>query len=275
MRKPVLALIAMVAALYLGAIVLGLRVHDLSVLSAIPVFGAAAELRKPAWTPPSPASIPNGPHGDSIRRGMAIFNETPLFAAQFASARISCANCHAEGGIQPYASPMVGVAATFPQFNLRAGHMISLEDRIQEGFVRSENGRPIDYKGEQMRALVDYIAWVSMPEPDRKPFAGRGLVSLRDLTPDPERGRQIYTVQCAGCHGQNGEGRPNIFPPLWGPDSFNDGAGMNGIKKMAAFVKQNMPQNRMGILSAQEAWDVSAFIHEQPRPAFNPAYKKF
>ena len=44
---------------------------------------------------------------------------------------------------------------------------------------------------------------------------------------------------------------------------------------MAAFVKQNMPQNRMGILTAQQAYDVSAFIHQQPRPAFNPAYKNF
>jgi len=66
-----------------------------------------------------------------------------------------------------------------------------------------------------------------------------------------------------------------MFPPLWGSNSFNDGAGMNGIPKMAAFVQHNMPQNRMGILSAQEAYDVSAYIHAQPRPAFNPAYAKF
>jgi thiosulfate dehydrogenase len=50
---------------------------------------------------------------------------------------------------------------------------------------------------------------------------------------------------------------------------------MNGIPKMAAFVQHNMPQNRMGILSAQEAYDVSAYIHAQPRPAFNPVYAKF
>jgi thiosulfate dehydrogenase len=36
-----------------------------------------------------------------------------------------------------------------------------------------------------------------------------------------------------------------------------------------------MPQNRMGILTAQEAWDVAAYVHQQPRPAFNPAYKNF
>jgi len=278
MRRPlVLSIIALIAILYFGVIGVGLRVKSLRELSEIPTFAASneAELRRMAWTPPAESSIPAGELGDSIRRGQAIFNETPLFASHFAGAKISCASCHAEGGIQPFSSAVVGVAATFPQFNQRAGHVISLEDRIQECFVRSENGRPLDYKGPEMRSLVDYIAWLSTPEPDRRPYVGRGLVKLPNLTPDPAHGQQIYAAQCAGCHGQNGEGRPHVFPPLWGPDSFNDGAGMHGITKMAAFVQHNMPQNRMGMLTAQEAYDVSAYIHEQPRPAFNPAYKKY
>ena len=265
-----------VAVIYCSAILVGLRVKSLAGLSELPTFSTeAALLRKPEWRPPSLASMPFGAKGESIRRGMAIFNETPLYAAANATARISCASCHAEGGIQPYASPMVGVPGTFPQFNARAGHTISLMDRIQECFVRSENGKPIDFDGAQMKALVDYIGWLSSPEPDRKPYVGRGLVALDELKPDPLRGQQIYAAQCAGCHGQNGEGRRNAFPPLWGPDSFNDGAGMHGVKKMAAFVKKNMPQNRMGILTAQEAYDVAAFVHQQPRPAFNAAYKKY
>ena len=278
MRRPlVLSIVALIAIMYFGMIGVGLRVKSLSGLTEIPTFASStdAELRKMAWTPPARSSIPAGKLGDSIRRGEAIFDETPLFASQFATARISCASCHAEGGIQPFSSAVVGVGATFPQFNQRAGHVISLEDRIQECFVRSENGQPLDYKGPEMKALVDYISWLSTPEPDRRPYVGRGLVTLPDLTLDPDRGRLIYVAQCMGCHGSAGEGKPPLFPPLWGPYSFNDGAGMHGIKKMAAFVQHNMPQNRMGILSAQEAYDVSAFIHEQPRPAFNPAYKKF
>jgi thiosulfate dehydrogenase len=261
---------------YAATIDIGLHVRDLSVLSRLPTVSAESALRvKPAWVAPSSASIPSGPHGDSIRRGRLLFNETPLYATHNASAKLSCANCHAEGGIQPFASPVVGVPATFPQFNQRAGHVISLEDRIQECFVRSENGKPLDYKGADMKALVDYIDWLSTPEPSRKKYIGRGLVNIPDLTPDPAHGEKIYTAQCAGCHGVNGEGRPHFFPPLWGPDSFNDGAGMHGTRKMAAFVQHNMPQNRMGILSAQDAWDVSAYIHTQPRPAFNTAYKNF
>jgi thiosulfate dehydrogenase len=276
MRRPaILAIVAAIAAVYCGAIAVGLHVRDMSRWSEIPSFGAEALLAKPAWRPPPMSSIPDGTQGERIRLGLRLFNETQLYARDHVNAKISCSSCHAEGGMQPYASPMVGVAATFPQFNARAGHVISLEDRIQECFVRSENGRPLDYKGTEMQALKEYIAWVSTPEPERKPFGGRGLIAIAEMTPDPERGRAIYAEQCAGCHGQNGEGRPHVFPPLWGPDSFNDGAGMYGVKKMAAFVQHNMPQNRMGILSVQEAWDVAAFVHRQPRPAFDKTYARY
>jgi thiosulfate dehydrogenase len=170
---------------------------------------------------------------------------------------------------------MVGIAALFPMYNQRAGHVISLRDRIQECFVRSENGKPLSYSGPEMQALVDYIDWLSVPLPNTKRFVGRGLIKLPNLKPDPKHGAELYVAQCAGCHGKNGEGSAPMFPPLWGPQSFNDGAGMNNIQKMAAFVQHNMPQNRMGILSPQDAYDVTAFIHSQPRPAFNQAYKHF
>jgi thiosulfate dehydrogenase len=275
MRKAVLGIVALLVTVYGGTVALGLRVGDMSGWGNVPKFGVVAARVKPEWRPPAMGTIPMGVKGDSIRLGMRLFNETQLYARDTVGARISCSGCHAEGGMQPWASPMVGVEKTFPQFNARAGHVISLKDRIQECFVRSENGRPLDYDGERMKALVDYIGWVSTPEPERKAFVGRGLVKLAGGTGDAARGKAIYGTQCAGCHGENGEGRPHVFPPLWGQDSFNDGAGMHGMAKMAAFVQHNMPQNRMGILTAQEAWDVTAYVHEQPRPAFNVAYKKF
>lgn len=255
--------------LYVGAVLLGLRVHRVS-FDYFPVLAHATD-----WQPPSWSSIPHNELGDSIRKGSAIFNETPLYAAANTGSQISCSNCHAEGGIQPYASPMVGLPKLFPMFNARAGHVISMKDRIQECFVRSENGQPLDYNGPTMKHLVDYITWLSQPEAGHKAFKGRGLVQLPDLTGDPVRGKQIYYMHCAGCHGNDGAGRAPLFPAVWGTNSFNDGAGMNQISKMAAFVQHNMPQNRMGILSPQQAYDVSAFIHSQPRPVFNQAYKGY
>jgi thiosulfate dehydrogenase len=170
---------------------------------------------------------------------------------------------------------MVGVPRSFPQFNARAGRVITLQDRIQECFVRSENGEPLDYNGGEMRAILQYIDWVSQPRPRELPFRGRGFIKLPNLTPDPVHGAAVYSAQCAGCHGSQGEGSAPLFPPLWGGHAFNDGAGMHTVSKMAAFVQQNMPQNRKGILSAQEAYDVSAYVHLQPRPAFNKAYAHY
>jgi thiosulfate dehydrogenase len=270
-KKLTITVLVITVAIYLGAIFFGLR------LKKFPSFEIGSDLqpRNVGWQPPRKSSIPQGTLGASIRRGSLIFDETPLYASQYTSSKVSCANCHAEGGIQVYASPMVGIPHLFPMYNKRAGHVISLKDRIEECFVRSENGKPLSYDGPEMQSIVDYIHWLSTPQPNRRPFVGRGLINLPDLNPDPKHGSEIYAAQCSGCHGESGEGRPPQFPPLWGPNSFNDGAGMNRVNTMASFVQHNMPQNRMGILSPQDAIDVSAYIHAQPRPAFNQAFKHF
>jgi len=174
MKAMLGAIAAFTAALYGASIVGGVAVRDLKFdRSEISTHSGMA------WTPPRDSSIPKGLLGDSIRRGRLIFTETPLYASDHATAKINCSDCHAEGGIQPYASPVVAVPALFPQFNQRAGRVISLKDRIQECFVRSENGTPVDYDGEQMKAVVDYINWLSTPEPNRQKFLGRGLVLRR------------------------------------------------------------------------------------------------
>ena len=257
-------------ALYLGTFLIGIRVRSVDLLWRQPK--PAKEL---PWQPPSEDSIPGGETGESIARGRHIFEDTSDYAPQFTSSRVSCGSCHAAGGIQPGAVPLVGVPARFPMYSKRAGHRISLEDRIEECFVRSENGRPLPYDSAEMKALSHYIGWLSTPQPEHLPFRGKGLELLPEIDGDPGRGAAIYAEQCAGCHGDHGQGIAPMFPPLWGPDSFNDGAGMNQVRKMASFVQKNMPQNRMGVLTPQQSFDVSAFIHQQQRPHFNPAYSKY
>ena len=228
-----------------------------------------------AWQAPNPNTIPAGPTGDSIRYGIQLFNSTPVYAPQYTGNKLACSDCHIEGGIVPHASPMVGLPTLFPMYSKRAGHVVSIEERIQECFTRSENGTPPPEKGGEMNALVAYIQWLSQPEPARQPFTGRGLIDLPALQPNPKHGARVYAEQCANCHGKEGSGHPPLIPPLWGPDSFNDGAGINDISKMARFVQHTMPQTCPGILSPQAAYDVSAYIHTKPRPKFNPAYKKY
>ena len=67
------------------------------------------------------------------------------------------------------------------------------------------------------------------------------------------------------ARGRRSPGR-YVFPPLWGPDSFNWGAGMHQLDNAAAFIKANMPLGRGGMLSDQQAWDVALFMDAHERP---------
>jgi thiosulfate dehydrogenase len=210
-----------------------------------------------------------------VHQGKLLFDETPKYAGAYVGDKLTCSNCHLKSGTTPLASPMIDISGLFPQFNQRAGHIISLKNRIQECFARSENGTPLPEDSKEMQALVAYIDYLSRDEIKDKPYEGRGLVKLPALTGDPVNGKAIYAEQCSGCHGTSGAGVPSAFPPLWGPDSFNDGAGMHDTAKMASFVVHNMPQNNPGSLTPQQAFDVSAYIHTMPRPQFNQAYKNY
>lgn len=271
MHKRYIALIFGMVAVYFIVIAIGIRLHELPSFQ----LGTRSPRHDEMWHRPSIDSISDPKQRGSVQRGELLFDETPTAGAKYTHAKIACSSCHAEGGIQPFASPVVGIPKLFPMYSQRAGHNITLKDRIEECFVRSENGTPLDYSSSDMNSIVDYIVWLSKPQPGPRPYLGRGLINLPDLKPDPVHGAEIYSAQCAGCHGENGEGNPYLFPPLWGNGSFNDGAGMYSVRKMAAFVQHNMPQNRMGILTPQEAYDVSEFIHNQPRPKFNRAYGRF
>ena len=96
---------------------------------------------------------------------------------------------------------------------------------------------------------------------------------MPDRAADPAAGKLVFDARCALCHGPDGLGlraatRPDegyLFPPLWGPDSFNDGAGMHRVLTAAKFVKARMPLGKAD-LSDAEAFDVAAFLNVQPRP---------
>lgn len=228
-----------------------------------------------AWRAPNPAAIPDTMVGDRIRYGRRIFTDTPEYAKKYTGGALSCSNCHVDGGIAPYGLPVVGVTSRYPRYSRRADRVISLQDRIRGCFVRSENGRPLPDNSPEMEALIAYMAWLSRPEKGHLQFTGQDLVELPHMLPNRKRGARIYAGQCAGCHGENGTGSMQMMPPLWGPDSFNDGAGMGQVSEMARFVQHNMPQNRRGILSAQDAYDVSAYIDSRQRPKLDPKYKTY
>jgi thiosulfate dehydrogenase len=113
-------------------------------------------------------------------------------------------------------------------------------------------------------ALESYSYWLASGAPIDPKLAGRGypMPAKPAQVPDFARGERVYADKCALCHGADGSGQRTpegvaVFPALWGPDSFNWGAGMGRISNAAAFVKANMPLGLPGTLSDQEAWDVA------------------
>ena len=240
--------------------------------------GCSVRPQPPQPVAPGPyvaAPIPSGEQGQQIRLGKLIFDDTPKYAHAYVGNQYTCSDCHLQSGTVAYASPMIDLAQNFPAFSQRAGHVITLQQRIQECFTRSENGQPPPADSKEMNALIAYVNWLSIGGVKGRSYAGRGLVPVPALTGHPVTGRALYAHQCAPCHGDCGAGVPHILPPMWGPGSYNDGAGMNKPPKMAAFLIRNMPQNHPGTLSPQDAFDIATFIHSMPHPAFNPAYKSY
>jgi len=232
-------------------------------------FGApqAADNAK-SWVAPDSSTIPAGPLGDSIRLGMQVFNDTPKYAEKYVGNKMSCTHCHIDGGTVSKGMPMVGLPGMFPLYREREKTVVTFEERIQECFQRSEFGHRLPNDGPEMTGLVAYVQWLSKNQVTGHAYPGRGLVDLPELNGDPAKGAQIYTDQCAICHGPEGKGKLPLIPALWGPDSFSDGAGMNQIAKMAAFVQHNMPQTDPDSLTPQQAYDVATYVNSKPHIHF-------
>ena len=235
------------------------------------------------WQAPDLNSLPDDEQGKLIRYGHELISNTSLFFGPKGNIAaitngMNCQNCHVDAGAKSYAGCFSAVASTYPQYRNRSGIVESIEFRINDCMLRSLDGKPIDSTGKEMHAMVAYLKWIGKDVPKNKKPTGAGLEDLPFLerAADPEKGKQVFMSQCTSCHGQNGEGMLNhdssfyLYPPLWGPNSFNVSAGLYRITRMASFVKNNMPYGTATHdspkLSDEEAWDVAAFIISQPRP---------
>ncbi len=220
-------------------------------------------------------------NAQQLVRGMRLHLETKDLLPEHVGDQLNCTSCHLNAGTVADGSPFVGVSAFFPSYGARAGKIITLEERINGCFRRSMNGKPLAKESDDMKAMVAYFDWMKGETKPEDKVAGRGVGKIdRSIKPDPDNGKKIYADQCAICHGESGEGLKNaagkmVYPPLWGDESFNIGAGMARTYTAAAFVKRNMPIGfhgkfplGQGGLSDQEAVDVAAYFSHQPRPDF-------
>lgn len=223
------------------------------------------------YTPPSLDDLdPEDPMTEAILYGEEVFNETNVVLPENVGNELSCQSCHANGGISS-SSSMVGVVADYPQYRPREGITFTLEDRINGCMIRSMNGQMIDSDSEEMRAMISYLTYISQGVEigQDRPWV---VVNSMDEVPEPDvvSGKELYeSKNCLTCHGDDGAGTgANTGPALWGDNSFNDGAGMGRLTKMAGYIQNNMPIGDEYNLTDQEAADLAAYILMHDRPIY-------
>ena len=212
--------------------------------------------------------IPDGPLGDAVRRGRAILLATRDSLPNHVGNQLRCTSCHLDAGRRASGS-WVGTFARYPQYRSRSGVVETLEYRVNDCFRRSMNGTALDPASAEMRDIVAYLAFLSRGTQVGPPATppGARLQKWASFSPDTAAGARVFSSSCAKCHGGQGEGTA-VAPPVWGPRSYNVGAGMTRVRTAADFISRNMPFDAPGTLTDQQAVDVAAYVNAQPRPDY-------
>ncbi|WP_456298418.1 c-type cytochrome [Candidatus Nitrosacidococcus tergens] len=189
---------------------------------------------------------------------------------------LSCKNCHLDRGRQPNAMPLWGGYGLYPQYREKNKRIITYIERLQDCFLYSMNGKKPPIDSEILTALEAYSHWLSKGvKIDIPPEGSIFLKFTPPEQPNYQRGQTVFNAQCAICHSQDGQGqkmgKDYLYPPLWGKNSYNWGAGMGRLDTAAGFIKGNMPLGQENSLSDQQAWDVAFFINAHERPQ-DPRY---
>jgi thiosulfate dehydrogenase len=234
------------------------------------------------WKAPDVTTIPNTDEGELIKYGRELISLTskylgPKGIVMSLSNGMNCQNCHLDAGTRPYGNNYSAVASTYPRMRARSGTVENIEKRVNDCIERSLNGRALAADSREMKAIVAYIQWVGKDVPKGESPKGVGLVKVAflDRPASAENGKLVYDKTCVVCHGKNGEGIALAdstgwqYPPLWGKNSYNFGAGLFRLSRFAGYVKANMPFGATydaPQLTDEQAWDVAAYVNSLPRP---------
>ncbi len=89
-----------------------------------------------------------------------------------------------------------------------------------------------------------------------------------------DKGQEVFRLQCARCHGPNGQGISNIYhdmtaPPLIGPGALPLNPRpyqkmrhfqFRTVRDIYEFASAVMPADQPASLSAEDYWDVIAYL---------------
>jgi thiosulfate dehydrogenase len=196
---------------------------------------------------------------------------------RYSGTHLACASCHIDIGTRPGTLSLLQTSSRYPRDSGRDGGIRDLRDRINGCMQRSMNGRALPRDSVEMIAMEQYILglgnqYAAMSEARRTPIEPPRFAEP-DRAANVEAGRLVYEERCFICHGDDGGGLQAtanpadgyVFPPLWGPDSYNNGAGMTRVLTAARFIKARMPYGQPD-LSDDQAYDVAAYINSHERP---------
>lgn len=231
-----------------------------------------------------------------IRYGRRLMANTSEEMPEHVGNELSCANCHGGGDMATTTGmvgqdinliPLVGTTADLPEWTGRRNRMRDTRQRLIGCFQRSmnspgsEEGAPA-YDSREIQAMEAYMQWLSEGVPTKgQPYwshlnkaEGDEKVPVPEV--NPVRGAELYLENCASCHGQDGQGIEDVGPPLWGPNSFNDGAGMGRIYTSSAFIREAMPYgNPHSVSDWRDVQDIAGFMNGHDRPEFPEKSKDF
>ena len=249
----------------------------------------------------APKKYPDGELGRIVKLGEDIMNnsDTHPLTKDLVGNSLKCKTCHLQGedgktGTQLSLGTFIGTATAFPAYSKREKTVQTLQDRINNCFMRSMNGKRPIIDTEASMAMATYITWLSdgMPmqmngERPCSPLNNDALVTdMKKFAKIQKKathlnylnGKKLFNEKCAYCHGQNGEGNGGgvgMFPPLWGKDkkgrwlAYNAGAGLTKLHEGAAWVQSNMPLGQGNTLKDQVAADIMLYVNAQSRDKFD------
>ena len=233
------------------------------------------------WVPPSIRTLGDSEQDQLIKYGRDLIANTALYLGpkgrvRHSSNGMNCQNCHLDAGTKIFGNNYSAVASTYPKYRERSGSIESIYKRVNDCIERSLNGTALDTASREMQAISGYIRWLGRDIPKGKKVAGAGITDLKYMprSADTIHGHEVYLQKCQSCHmAGGGMIQPDQisyqYPPLWGEHSYNMGAGLYRLSRLAGYVKSNMPLGATydrPQLSDEEAWDVAAYINSQPRP---------
>ncbi|WP_376844602.1 c-type cytochrome [Camelliibacillus cellulosilyticus] len=228
----------------------------------------AAISGKEVFHVPDVNKLKHDDYGQSVREGKELIDHTSERLPENVGNSLNCISCHAGGNAQVLS--FVGVAKKYPSYSDREGKVIDLADRVNGCMIRSMDGKELPKNSPELKAMVNYITYLSKDVKDPKKASWLNPIAVDDLPKvTAQEGKKLYKDYCLKCHATDGSGDQALgIPALWGDDTYNDGAGMSKIPKATGFIMKAMPLDRPGTLTKRQAAAIATYIDTMERPHF-------